>query len=371
MKINQNSIHKKLPKIGFINSGGDCPGLNTVMDAVVRILSDEYEILGFYKGFEGLLAKKYLSLTKDFTDQNKFLGGTILKSVNKGNFAIKTGLMGEIINLDPKIIQQTKQNYDDLGLEALVVLGGDGSLSVALELMKVGINIVAVPKSIDNDLSGTDFTFGFQTAVNTATDSFDRLQTTAMSHDRVMILELMGRHAGWITLFSGLSGGADIILIPEIKFSYAKILEFIKNRIKNGKNSTLIAVSEGAISLDKVIITKDIGAKSSETTLGGIGEDLASFLNKSKESQIEARSTSLGHIQRGGSPVAFDRILSRMLGVKAANLIKQKKYGEMSCYKDGKVNSIKIIDAAAKTKLINPDHELIKTAKSLGIYFGD
>jgi ATP-dependent phosphofructokinase / diphosphate-dependent phosphofructokinase len=371
MKINQKIIQKTPPRIGFINSGGDCPGLNTVMDAIVRILSDEYEILGFYKGFEGLLSKEYLSLTKEFTDQNKFLGGTILKSVNKGNFAIKAGLMGEITSLDPKIIQQTKQNYDDLGLEALVVLGGDGSLSVALELMKTGINIVAVPKSIDNDLSGTDFTFGFQTAVNTATDSFDRLQTTATSHDRVMILELMGRHTGWITLFSGLSGGADIILIPEIKFSYEKILKFIKNRIKKGKNSTLIAISEGATSVNKNIITKEIGAKSSETTLGGIGEDLASFLNKSKDSKIEARSTSLGHIQRGGSPVAFDRILSRMLGTKAANLIRQKRYGEMASYKDGKISSTKILEAAAKTKLINPDHELIKVAKNLGVYFGD
>lgn len=360
-----------MPRIGFINSGGDCPGLNTVMDTVVKILSPKYEILGFYKGFEGLLAANYLTLTPEISNQNKFLGGTILKSVNKGNFAIKTGLMGQTANLDPKVIAKTKENYDKLGLEALVVLGGDGSLSVATELIKVGINIIAVPKSIDNDLSETDFTFGFQTAVHIATDALDRLETTARSHDRVMILELMGRHAGWITLYSGIAGGADMILIPEIEFSYQKILEFLKNRIKSGKTSTLIAVSEGAASLDRNITTKNIGSSSSETALGGIGENLATYLNNFHEFEIEARSTSLGHIQRGGSPVAFDRVLSISLGAKAAELIIQKNYGRMASYTNGQVCSVEIAKAVNKTKLVDPQSELIRMARNIGISFGD
>lgn len=352
-------------RIGFLNSGGDCPGLNTVMDAVVRSLSDEYEILGFYKGFEGVFSKKYKVLTPEFTARYRFMGGTLLKSVNRGHFAVKVGL-GETESLAEEVVEKTVKNYIELGLEGIIAVGGDGTLTVAKQLSDAGLNIVAVPKSIDNDLDGTDFTFGFQTAVSIASESLDRLETTAYSHDRVMILEVMGRNAGWIGLFSGIAGGANVILLPEIPFSFENVYNFLEKRTKQ---NSLVIISEGAKPTDGELATKNIGGVSSEILLGGIGEELAKYLNQ--KPRIEARSTALGHIQRGGSPVAFDRILSRLYGSHASTLFRQKKFGYMAAYSQGKITEVKIEDAVSKLKTVNPQGKTIQMAKDMGIYFGD
>jgi 6-phosphofructokinase 1 len=358
-------------KIGIINSGGDCPGLNTVIDAVVKSLKfefDEVEILGFYKGFEGLLEKKYIELTPEVTSPYKFEGGTFLKSVNKGNFATKQGL-GKKRIIPEEIIQTTVNNYKDLGLDCLVVLGGDGTMSIISALEEHGLEVIGVPKSIDNDLLNTDFTFGFYTAVEIATEALDRLETTAYSHDRVMILEVMGRNAGWISLFSGLAGGANIILIPEIPFEYKNILDFIKQRNQKGKQNTLIVVAEGASAKDEEVTLKNNFGESSESLLGGVGEKLEKILNK--ESGIEARSTVLGHIQRGGSPTSFDRVISRNMGVHATNLIKQGKFGNMVIFKDGKIQEEEISKCVNRLKLVDPKSTEVQTARKIGVCFGD
>jgi 6-phosphofructokinase 1 len=353
-------------KIGFINSGGDCPGLNTVMDAVVRSLHGEYEILGFKKGYEGLLEKDYIQLTPDLTSVYKFQGGTLLKSTNHGNFAVKFGV-NQTASLDPEIIKKTVENYKELNLEGLITLGGDGSLAIAEILSNHGINIVAVPKSIDNDLFGTDFTFGFQTAVSIASDALDRLETTAYSHDRVMILEVMGRNAGWIALFSGIAGGANMILIPEIPFSKDKVYNFLKKR---HKKNAVIVIAEGAKAIDDELVLKNFQNKGkSESLLGGVGEQLAIYLNSFEG--IEVRSTALGHIQRGGSPSPMDRVLSRLYGVYAANLFKQKKFSRMVAYTSGVITDIPISTAISKIKNVDPNGDVVNMAKNMGINFGD
>ncbi len=257
-------------RIGIINSGGDCPGLNTVTGAVVTSLYPDYEILGFYKGFEGLLDKNYIKLTPEITDPYRFQGGTFLKSVNKGRFAGKIGL-GNVHQIDPEIIKQTVNSYNELGLEALVVLGGDGTMTTLLQLQEHGIKAIGVPKSIDNDLPGTDFTFGFQTAVEITTEALDRISTTAQSHDRIMVLEVMGRNAGWISLYSGIAGGAHCILIPEIPFENDKIEKFFEKRLNNKQTWGLVVVAEGAIDRQNGVSVKSGGGQSSETKLGGVG----------------------------------------------------------------------------------------------------
>jgi len=354
-------------RIGILTGGGDCPGLNTVIDSFTKSLEKKYQIIGFHKGFEGLYANSYSLLNSKLTNQFKFSGGTFLKTVNQGHFSAKTGDGHK--NLIPQhIIDTAKNNYQNLNLEALVVLGGDGSLTAACQLMDNGLNIIGVPKSIDNDVVGTEMTFGFLTAVQIATEALDRLETTARSHERIMILEVMGRNSGWIGLHSGLAGGANIILIPEIKFDYNKILEAINNRYKQGKNNTLIVVSEGAMSIDNTKSYSHIGGKSSENLLGGVGDKIASFLN-SKE--LDARCTRLGHIQRGGSPQATDRMLSIQMGCFAAKLVEQKIYGNLVCYNGGQLSILPLIDAVSKLKLIDPNGDLVTVSKKMGISFGD
>jgi len=355
-------------KIGIINSGGDCPGLNTVIDAIVRSLHPEYEILGFYKGFEGLLSKKFIKLDPGVTSTHKFRGGTFLKSVNKGNFAAKTG-MGTTKSVDPKVLKETIKNYNDLNLNGLIVLGGDGTMTIASELKQYGVNIVGVPKSIDNDLVGTEFTFGFQTSVEIATEALDRLETTAISHERVMILELMGRNAGWIGLYSGIAGGANVILIPEIPFQFEAIKKAVKERQSKGKMNTLIVVSEGATPKNGQKIIKKEGGKAAEILLGGVGEEIAKYLNQFED--IEARSTTLGHIQRGGKPSGIDRVLSRSLGSIAATMCKKNEYGKLVTYQQGNYSSINLEECIDEIKLVNPTGDLIKIAKDIGISFAE
>lgn len=355
-------------RIGIINSGGDCPGLNTVIDALVKSLSPEYEILGFYKGFEGLLDLKYIQLEPEYTSVLRFQGGTFLKSVNKGNFAGKTG-NGEFRQIDAEILSQTVKNYTDLELEALVVLGGDGTMSTAVQFQNAGVNIIAVPKSIDNDLEGTDFTFGFNTAVEITSEALDRISTTAKSHDRIMILEVMGRHTGWIALYSGLSGGADMILIPEIPFDPQKILEFFRQKYSSGHTYGLIVVAEGAFDISGQITTKNFGSKASEVSMGGIGEHIEILLNSQPD--LEARCTVLGHLQRGGSPNSWDRILSRSYGAYAGTMVRNNRYGYMVGYINGSFTETRLEDCINNLKKVNPDGNFVRRARELGVSFGD
>jgi len=355
-------------RIGIINSGGDCPGLNTVIDAIVKSLSVDYEILGFYKGFEGLLDLKYIKLEPEYTSVLKFQGGTFLKSVNKGHFAGKTG-NGEFQELDKDILKQTVNNYKDLDLEALIVLGGDGTMSAAIQLQNIGINIIAVPKSIDNDLEGTDFTFGFNTAVEITSEALDRISTTAKSHDRIMILEVMGRNTGWIALYSGLSGGADMILIPEIPFNQQNVVDFFRQQYNAGHTYGLIVVAEGAVDVSGHVTTKNAGSKASMVSLGGIGEHIEVLLNSQPD--LEARCTVLGHLQRGGSPNSWDRILSRSYGAYAGTMVRNKQYGYMVGYINGSFTQTKLEDCIDNLKKVNPDGNFVKRARELGVSFGD
>lgn len=355
-------------RIGIINSGGDCPGLNTVIDAIVKNLTPEYEVLGFIKGFEGLLTNNYLVLEKVYTSQNRWIGGTFLKSVNRGNFPGKIG-QGQTTHAEEAVIKKAYDNYKSLELEGLIIIGGDGTLTMGNNLQRYGFNIVGVPKSIDNDLDFTDFTFGFHTAVQITTEALDRLHTTATSHERVMILEVMGRHAGWIALYSGIAGGANVILLPEISSRFKTVKEFLEARIARGRKSSLIVVAEGAHPIDLSQSFKHSEGKSSEALLGGIGDQLASYLNQFEH--FDARATTLGHIQRGGSPNSFDRILSTRLGAQAAELFRARKWGKMVTYKNNEINEIDIADAVKRLKSVDPDSQIVKQARSVGIGFGD
>jgi len=353
-----------LPRIGIVNGGGDCPGLNTVMDAIVRSLHPEYEIFGFYKSFEGLKDHHYVKLDPSFTSRYRFMGGTFLKSTTHGVFAGKVGA-GGLRLVDDEIIAETKKSYDDLGLQCLIVLGGDGTMVTACQLQAAGINVIGVPKSIDNDLDGTEVTFGFQTAVDIATEALDRLETTAYSHDRVMILEVMGRDAGWIGLHSGVAGGANVILIPEIESDFEKVAHFLRHR---DKKNALIVASEGARIKNMGQIISG-STTSSEQKLGGVGDALADYLNQFEE--FEARSTTLGHIQRGGKPSGFDRLLSAQFGYQAAKMVEQKTYGQMVVYNCSSFVSQPIEACVAKLKTVDPNGYLVSSAKKMGIHFGD
>ncbi len=355
-------------RAGIVISGGDCPGLNTVIDAVVKSLSDEYDVIGFYKGFEGLLNKEFLLLDRVFTSQNRWIGGTFLKSVNKGHFPGKVGT-GQTTKAEEAVILKAYETYKELQLDGLIVIGGDGTLSMANNLQEYGFKVVGVPKSIDNDLLGTDFTFGFHTAVEIATEALDRLHTTATSHDRVMVLEVMGRNAGWISLYSGIAGGANMILIPEIPFKLENVKRFIHERIEKGRHSTVIVVAEGAKPEDGELSLKNTGGRSMEVLYGGIGEQVVSYLNQ--DEAIEARSTALGHVQRGGSPNSFDRVLSTLFGAGAADLFRNGKYGKMVTYGHNQIGEIDITEAVKELKLVDPKSQIVHNARGVGINFGD
>lgn len=358
-------------RIGVLNSGGDCPGLNAVIEGVVGAAGRRgWEVIGFYDGFEGLLSdennKRYEILNPEKCRGLRAKGGTILGTVNKGHFAIKVGInqKGEI---EPSVLEKTKSTIKNLGIDALIVIGGDGSQSTALLLSEQGIPVIGVPKTIDNDLGSTEVTFGFDSAVTVVSESLDRLQTTANSHQRIMVAEIMGRHAGWITLVGGIAGNADIILIPEIPFSYDNITSFIKKKKDQGAREILVAVSEGA-KLETGIVVKD-GDVEGEVRLGGIGDIVAAELEK--RTGIETRACVLGHTQRGGSPTAGDRVLGVRFGTAAVDLISQGKFSQMVALRGGNMVAVPIEEAVDQLKLVNPDSQLVQTARNLGICLGD
>ena len=343
-----------MSKIGVLTGGGDCPGLNPVIRAVVRKgLSEGYEIVGIKNGWKGLIDNDTMALSLDAVSGILPKGGTIL-GTSRTNPYKKEG-----------DVQKVKDNFRKMGLAALIAVGGEDTLSVAVKLIKDGItNIVGLPKTIDNDLSCTDYTFGFDTALNTAMECIDKLHTTAESHHRIIVVEVMGRHAGWIAVESGIAGGADVILIPEIPFDIEEVCSLIKKRHQRGKTFSIIVVAEGAQFKEGTMITKEEELDEfGHVILGGIGESLAKEIEK--RTGYETRVSVLGHLQRGGTPTAFDRILGTRFGVRAVELIKNKKFGRMVALTGNKIIDVSMEDAVRTLKTI--DMELYEIAK---VFFG-
>ena len=356
------------PRIGVLTSGGDCPGLNAVLRGVVLAAEKlGWEVIGFRDGFEGLLPPgNYVVLDRNSTTGIMALGGTIIGTTNRGHFVAKVGA-GDRAVVPAQIIAQAKNILDELNVRALIIIGGDGSMTTALQLQEAGINCIGVPKTIDNDIEATAMTFGFDSAVAEVMDACDRLHTTATSHKRVMVVEVMGRHAGWIALHGGIAGGADIILIPEIPFDYDKIAQTIKTRDAAGNLGTLVVVAEGARPRDGQQIKRDMQA--GEFRLGGIGDIVAREI--AQRTGKETRCCVLGHLQRGGAPTTLDRILGTRFGVKAVQLANEGHFGSMVSYQNYQVRHVPIADAVNRLRLVPPNGELVQTARDVEISFGD
>lgn len=356
-------------RIAVLTSGGDCPGLNAVIRGVVCAADKlDWEIIGFIDGYEGLLDPvRYRTLDRTSTDGIMPLGGTILGTTNKGRFVAKIG-HGNKAQLDPAIIAEARATVSRLGLSALICIGGDGSLTTAQQLWENNIPTIGVPKTIDNDIEATAITFGFDSAVACVVEGLDRLHTTAKSHKRVMVVEVMGRYAGWIALHGGMAGGADIILIPEIPFSYDKVFEAIRQREADGHSTHMVVVAEGACPSNGEIVTKETSRKG-EALLGGIGEQVARRIGEATGK--ETRSMVLGHLQRGGAPTALDRILGTRFGVHAVDLVRQGKFGHMVSYQNYLVSDVPIAQAVNQLKRIQPDNQILQACRELGISFGD
>lgn len=343
-----------MTKIGILTGGGDCPGLNPVIRAVVRKgLIEGYEFIGIKNGWKGLVENDTMPLNIDTISGILPKGGTIL-GTSRTNPYKKEG-----------DLQKAKDNFKKMGLFALVAIGGEDTLGVASKLVKDGIpNIVGVPKTIDNDLSATDYTFGFDTAVNTAMECIDRLHTTAESHHRIMVVEVMGRHAGWIAIEAGIAGGADVILIPEKPIDIEEVCNIIKKRHSRGKTFSIVVVAEGAHFKEGGMVLQEQKLDSfGHVRLGGIGETLAEEIEK--RTGYETRVSVLGHIQRGGSPTAFDRMLGTRFGVKAVELIKNNKFGRMVALQGINIIDVSLEEAVKELKLV--DNELYDIAK---VFFG-
>ena len=357
-------------RIGILTSGGDCPGLNTVIRAIVKCASKRgWDSIGFLDGFEGLLEPlRYRPLDYKEMDALLFVGGTILGTSNKGRFAAKTG-HGETNRIPREVLDQARANFQKLGLRALVIVGGDGSLTSAQQLFEHGVPVVGVPKTIDNDLEATALTFGFDSAVACATDALDRLRTTAESHDRVMVLEVMGRYTGWIAVTAGISGGGDEILIPEIPFRYEGVCAKIAEREREGKHFTLVVAAEGAREQGKDYVTASTAEQNREARLGGIGAVVAAEIQK--RTGKETRVCVLGHLQRGGAPTSFDRLLCTRFGARAVQLIAEEQYGHMVALRPPDTVAVKLTDAIGRLRAVPHNGDIVQTARALGVTFGD
>lgn len=360
-----------IKKIGVLTGGGDCPGLNAVLRAVVKTAVGQYgmDVIGFKDGYHGLVLNDYVLLNPFTVSGILDRGGTILGSSNRDNpFNFKVEQNGEAKYVD--MSDHVVENLKKLGIEALVLIGGDGTLTSARDFARKGLKVVGVPKTIDNDLSATDTTFGFMTAVETATDALDKLHSTAEAHHRIMILEVMGRYAGWIALESGIAGGADMILIPEIPYDIREVAAKALERKNNGKNFSIVVVAEGAKPKDGEMVVSHIVKDSPDPIrLGGIGQKIAGELEQL--TGMDTRVTVLGHLQRGGRPNAYDRILSTRYGVAAAELIREGKFGMMVGLRGNEIVPVSLEDAVGKLKTVNPKGELVRFAKSIGVEFGD
>lgn len=373
----------KIKKIGILTGGGDCSGLNAVIAGVTKTAIMKYglEVVGFMRGYAGLYHNDYINLTLEKVSGITHLGGTILKSSAKDNL------------FNYKVVDKSgKESYQDvsdvamanlkkLGVDALVILGGDGTLTSARDFARKGLPVVGIPKTIDNDLPATDMTFGYNTSLESITDALDKIHTTAASHDRIIVVEVMGRNAGWLAIEGGLAGSADVILIPEIPYDMNKVVSKIKERDAQGKLFTVVVVSEGAKEKDGAQVVKEVfNDRPDKIRLGGAGEVFANKLQK-MISDHEVRTTNLGYIQRGGITSQFDRVLSLSFGVAAVDLLMNKVYGHMVVYKDGTMKNISLEDvigrgktgetSAGGKKTVDPKGRLVQTAKAIGISFGD
>lgn len=356
-------------RIGMLTSGGDCQSLNATMRGVAKSLYkmfEDVEIIGFEDGYKGLIYADYRVMKSPDFSGILTEGGTILGTSRQ---PFKLMRVPDENGLDK--VEAMKHTYKKLKLECLVVLGGNGSQKTANLLREEGLNIVSLPKTIDNDLWGTDMTFGFQSAVNVATNAIDCIHTTAASHGRVFIVEVMGHKVGWLTLHAGIAGGADIILLPEIPYDIANIVGAIRERTKRGKRFSILAVAEGAISKEDASLTKKELKEKKKN--GVIYPSVAYELGAKIEEMTgqEVRVTVPGHMQRGGEPCPFDRVLSTRLGAAAAELIKNKEYGYMVSVKNNDIDKIPLEEVAGKLKTVDPGCSMIREAKMVGISFGD
>jgi 6-phosphofructokinase 1 len=356
-------------RLGVLTAGGDCPGLNAVIRGVVKSANRHgYDVVGFLRGYEGLVDPvTYIPLTHKNTTGILTQGGTILGSTNKGRFAATVGV-NDRQELDPVLVAGVRTTVEQLNLSGLICIGGDGSLAVAQQFHEQGIPVVAVPKTIDNDLSSTAFTFGFDSAVTCATDALDRLHTTAASHERIMVLEVMGRHAGWIALSAGIAGGGDVILIPEIPWNFEHVCQKILERDQQGKRFTLIVVAEGAELPDGGHVTQERRQEDRQTRLGGIGNVIAAEIQQ--RLGRETRTVVLGHLQRGGPPTTFDRVLATQFGAHAVRLVVEGRFGEMVCYDPPNMLNVPILEAIQLSNVC-PNSSAVQAARALGISFGD
>jgi 6-phosphofructokinase 1 len=362
---------KRKRSIAILTGGGDCPGTNAVIRAVAKkaILELGIEVIGIEDGFEGLINRRWRKLHYEDVSGILTVGGTILGTSNKSDpyrVAVKKGNRLQYRDVSKTVIANLKK----LGVECLVCIGGDGTLFIANRFHKEGVPIVAVPKTIDNDLRGTDVTFGFDTAVSIATEAVDRVHTTAQSHHRVMIVEVMGRTAGWIALYSGVAGGGDIILIPEIPYDIESVVNKVKDRNRMGKRFSIVVVSEGAKPKGGEVVVRQIVKDSPEQVrLGGISFVLGHHIEQA--TGIETRQVVLGHLQRGGSPTPTDRVLATRLGTKAVELIEAKQFGYMAAVKGNDIVAVGLEEVAKGPRNVPLDHPLITTARSVGTCFGD
>jgi phosphofructokinase-like protein len=345
------SKNKGSKTIGILTAGGDCPGINAAIRGVGKTAIVKYgmKVIGISDGFSGLISKDTFELTESHLSGILTLGGTILGTSREKPFKSDGKKKNE--NAKPMLI---KEHYEQLGLDCLVCIGGNGTMKTAYMLSEEGLNVVGIPKTIDNDVWGTDMTFGFDSAVNIATEAIDRLHSTANSHKRIMVIEIMGHNAGWLALYSGMAGGGDVILIPEIPHDEDVIMTYLKKRADNNKPYSIVVVAEGIeIPEGECSAGRYLARKIEEVT------------------GLETRETVLGYIQRGGSPSPMDRVLASRLGAKAANLIADNDFGKMAAQKHGQITSVKLSEVAGKTKLVEHDDPMVKQAREMGTCFGE
>jgi 6-phosphofructokinase 1 len=356
--------------IGICTGGGDCPGLNAVIRAVVKCAAQEHgwQVIGIRDGFDGLIwPEKTMRLDLQSVSGILPRGGTILGTTNRGNpfeYKLVEGGQEVVRDLSPRVLDNARM----LGLDALIVVGGDGTQKIGLEFCRRGLPVVGVPKTIDNDLSATEVTFGFDTALHTATEAIDKIHTTAESHHRIMLVEVMGRDVGWIALESALAGGAHVVLIPEIPFSIDRLCEFVRQREEQGRRFTIIVVAEG-VKLPPELAEKFAQERRISPRAGSVAGLIADAVGRC--TKRETRVTVLGHIQRGGSPSPFDRILSTRFGVAAVELIAKGSFGKMVCLRGGRVEAVDIAEAVGAMKCVDPNGELVRVACAIGMCFGD
>ncbi|MCK4460414.1 MAG: 6-phosphofructokinase [candidate division Zixibacteria bacterium] len=363
-------MNREIKRIGILTGGGDCPGLNAAIRAIVKTAHNDYdlEVIGFSDGYEGLIENRYRQIDIDDASGILARGGTILGTSNRADPFHFPVLQGEeYIYLDRS--SQAVRNFESLGLDALIAIGGDGTMAASARMAKEGLPIVGVPKTIDNDLFGTEVTFGFDSACVTATDAVDKIHTTAQSHHRVMIVEVMGRYAGWLALCAGLAGGGDIVLMPEFPYDIDAICDAVRTRNARGKTFSIVVIGEGSRPVGgEMTVARTIATSPDAKRLGGVSHSVAAQVEGLIN--IECRVTILGHLLRGGSPSAFDRLLATRYGVEAVHMVVRGQTGIMVGLQDQQMVAVPLEDVAGKIRTVTPDHPLVKAAQSLGVCLG-